>query len=40
MHLGLLPWGYTDNCDELYWLTDGEPDGWKIVVHESRAPEY
>ena len=36
---GLLPWGYTDNGDELYWLTNGEPDEWKIVVYESRSPE-
>ncbi len=33
---GILPWAYTDNGDELYWLTDGKPDEWKIVVYESR----
>jgi hypothetical protein len=36
---GLLPWAYTDNGDELYWLTDGEPFNWKIIVYESRSPE-
>ncbi|MDG5471415.1 SMI1/KNR4 family protein [Jeotgalibacillus sp. ET6] len=36
---GLLPWAYTDNGDELYWLTDGKPDEWKIVVYESRSLE-
>jgi len=36
---GILPWAYTDNGDELYWLTDGKPDEWKIVVYESRSPE-
>lgn len=34
---GLLPWGYTDNGDELYWLTTGKPDEWKVVVYESRS---
>lgn len=37
---GLLPWAYTDNGDELYWLTDGKPDEWKVVVYESRSSEY
>lgn len=37
---GLLPWGLTDNGDELYWLTEGKPDEWKIVVYETRASEY
>ncbi|MEM5601653.1 hypothetical protein AAHB61_15855 [Bacillus cereus] len=23
----------------MYWLTDGKPDEWKIVVYESRSPE-
>lgn len=36
---GLLPWAYTDNGDELFWLTEGKPDEWKIVVYESRSPE-
>ena len=36
---GLLPWAYTENGDELYWLTEGHPDEWKIVVYESRSPE-
>ncbi|TMV50637.1 SMI1/KNR4 family protein [Paenibacillus mesophilus] len=36
---GLLPWAYTDNGDELYWLTEGKLDEWKIVVYESRSPE-
>lgn len=36
---GLLPWAFTDNGDELYWLTEGEPDNWKIVVYETRSFE-
>lgn len=29
---GLLPWGFTDNGDELYWETGLEPDKWNVVV--------
>ncbi|MFS0901780.1 SMI1/KNR4 family protein [Priestia aryabhattai] len=36
---GILPWGYTENGDELYWLTEGSTDEWKVVVYESRSPE-
>lgn len=36
---GLLPWAFTDNGDELYWLTEGRPDKWKIVVYETRSSE-
>ena len=34
---GLLPLGRTDNGDELYWVTDGDPDGWPLALLESRA---
>ncbi len=37
---GILPWGYTDNGDELYWLTEGNCDEWKIVVYESRSSDF
>lgn len=30
---GVLCWGVTDNGDELFWLTEGEPDEWKVVVN-------
>lgn len=36
---GLLPWGRTDNGDELYWLTRGGPDDWSVVIIESRGAE-
>jgi hypothetical protein len=36
----LLPWGITDNGDVMFWLTDGEPDSWKTVIHESRGTRY
>lgn len=37
---GLLPFGYTDNGDELYWLTKGNAEQWHIVIYESRSPEF
>jgi len=37
---GLLPWGITDNGDVMFWIANGEPDSWKIVVHESRGTMY
>lgn len=37
---GLFPWAGTDNGDTLYWLTDGEPERWQVVVWESRGPEH
>jgi len=33
----VLPLGRTDNGDELYWVTDGDPDGWPVALVESRA---
>jgi hypothetical protein len=29
---GLLPFGGTDNGDELFWLPQGTPEDWKVVV--------
>lgn len=37
---GILPWGYTENGDELYWLTEGESDDWKVIVYESRSSDF
>ena len=34
---GVLPLGWTDNGDELYWVTEGDPDGWPVALLESRA---
>jgi hypothetical protein len=34
---GVLPLGRTENGDELYWATEGEPDAWPVVVVESRG---
>lgn len=37
---GLLPVGATENGDMLYWLTEGAPDSWKIVVNSARSPDW
>ena len=37
---GILPWGYTENGDELYWLTEGNSNEWKIIVYESRSSDF
>ena len=34
---GVLPLGRTDNGDELYWVTDGDPDRWSVALVEARA---
>jgi hypothetical protein len=34
---GVLPLGRTDNGDELYWVTQGQPDGWPVALLEARA---
>ena len=37
---GILPWGYTDNGDELYWKTNEDEGMWTIIVYESRSSDY
>lgn len=37
---GILPWGYTENGDELYWLADGTSNEWHVIVYESRSSDY
>jgi hypothetical protein len=34
---GVLPLGRSDNGDELYWVTQGDPDGWQVTVLAARA---
>jgi hypothetical protein len=29
---GLFPWGTTDNGEDLFWKTAGDPDRWTVVV--------
>jgi hypothetical protein len=38
---GLLPWGITDNGDELYWLITGKDSNqWKIVSFKASDSYY
>jgi hypothetical protein len=37
---GLLPWAITDNGGRMFWLTAGEPSGWKTVYYASRDPNF
>ncbi|MEM8534476.1 MAG: SMI1/KNR4 family protein [Chloroflexota bacterium] len=34
---GVLPWGATDNGDQLFWLTTGSPNEWSVVINEVRS---
>ena len=34
---GVLPLGRTENGDELYWVTQRDPDDWPVALLESRA---
>ena len=36
----LIPFAFTDNGDVVYWHATGEPDEWRVVVNESRGPEW
>ena len=37
---GVLPWGSTDNGDQLFWLTSGEPNTWTILIQEVRSSHF
>ena len=37
---GLMSWAVSDNGDTLYWLMQGDPDHWRVVVNESRGPDF
>jgi hypothetical protein len=37
---GLLEWASTGSGDRLCWLTEGEPDGWPVVVWNLREGAY
>jgi hypothetical protein len=37
---GLLSWAISNNGDVLYWLTQGEPHAWHVVINESRGPWF
>jgi hypothetical protein len=37
---GLLPLGRSDNGNQLYWVTEGDPDGWGIALFDGRGSRY
>lgn len=40
---GLLPWGASDNGDVLFWMTQGQPSEWRVVLNagrDARCEEY
>jgi hypothetical protein len=37
---GLLPWARSDRGDALYWLTEGVPEAWPVVVWQSRPTTF
>lgn len=36
---GLLPLGWTDNNDHLFWLPQAEPESWRVLVWDRGAQE-
>ena len=37
---GLFPWAVTDNGDVLYWLCEGPPSAWSVVICDSRCSRW
>ena len=37
---GILPCALTDNGDVIFWITNGNPNEWNIIINESRGPDY
>jgi hypothetical protein len=37
---GLLPWGQTDNGDQMFWYTHGPPEAWTVLVNEVRSAHF
>lgn len=37
---GLIPFGGTDNGDELFWLPQGAPDDWRVVVWDRGSLQF
>jgi hypothetical protein len=37
---GLIPFGGTDNGDELFWLARGAPDDWRVVVWDRGMQQF
>jgi hypothetical protein len=37
---GVLPLGRSDTGNELYWVTEGEPDRWPVALFGSRSSRH
>lgn len=37
---GVLPWGSTDDGDQLFWLTSGAPNEWTTLINEVRSSNF
>jgi SUKH superfamily protein len=37
---GLLAVARTDNGNDIYWRTVGQPDAWTVVAYQGRGPNY
>jgi len=37
---GLLPWGWDDNGNNLFWLASGKPDKWSTVLGAGRGHKW
>jgi hypothetical protein len=37
---GVLPLGRSDTGNELYWVTEGQPDDWPVALFGSRSPRH
>jgi hypothetical protein len=37
---GLFPWGMDDLGNEFFWYTSGDPDDWKVIVHDRGLIEF
>ncbi len=37
---GLLAFGACENWEMFYWITEGKPNEWPILLNEQRGPRY
>jgi hypothetical protein len=37
---GVLPLGRGEGGNELYWVTEGEPDAWPVALFGARSPRH
>lgn len=37
---GLFPWGMSDDGDDFFWITRGNPEDWTVCVHDRGVIEF